>query len=151
MQILMEWEILETPWLLFVDNRDKNTINKFSILYYLFFKISVQIYMSIFNGQTLGVGMGGGILCPSHHSRPNCIKKIIRLKTIINSNSIPIVAIITTGPTFSLSYDISYGILTDPTPMYIKKINEGITSNIDHYFHISWLIQSIRWRGVVAN
>lgn len=56
----MEWEILETPWLLFVDNRDKNTINKFSILYYLFFKISVQIYMSIFNGQTLGVGMGGG-------------------------------------------------------------------------------------------
>lgn len=89
-------------------------------------------------GKPWELGWGrGGILCPSHHSRLNCIKKIIRLKTIINSNSIPIVAIITTGPTFSLSYDISYGILTDPTPMYIKKINEGITSNIDHYFHIS--------------
>lgn len=79
----------------------------------------------------------GGVYCVPLQYRPNCIKKIIRLKTIINSNSIPIVAIITTGPTFSLSYDIGYGILTDPTPMYIKKINEGITSNIDHYFHIS--------------
>lgn len=122
MQILMEWEILETPWLLFVDNRDKNTINKFFNTLKVFSRYQYKSIWVFLMDRPWELGWGGGGYSVSHFSRPNCIKKIIRLKTIINSNSIPIVAIITTGPTFSLSYDISYGILTDPTPMYIKNI-----------------------------
>lgn len=79
----------------------------------------------------------GGILCPTT-TEDNWIKT----KTIFNLNTIPIAVIITPGPTVP-SPMILVMMYERIPPLYQKdrqvKINKGITSNFDHYFHISCL------------
>lgn len=84
--------------------------------------------MIFVNGETLEEG--GGILCPTT-MEDNWIK----IKTIINLNSISIVVIITPGPTVPSPMILVIVYQRISPPIYKKdrrvNLNKGINSNFD--------------------